>query len=166
MPRLTNHLIYIPKLGHSTKSHLIRGKGAGKLLLDGGKHSYGSVVPAPRVGTSQNPSLPLLLSLQIEGATRGTAHFGGCAARESASPCCMCIYFPPARSSPLRAGRSHHRHRQHRMLRWLVGGPCPGCRMRWSGGQTACYARERRLSCLRFGCCSLRAAHYYPKQLL
>ena len=34
MPRLTNHLVYVPKLGHSTRSHLIRGKGAGKLLLD------------------------------------------------------------------------------------------------------------------------------------
>ena len=46
MPRLTNHLVYVPKLGHSTRSHLIRGKGAGKLLLDGGRgggHSYDSV---------------------------------------------------------------------------------------------------------------------------
>ena len=46
MPHLKNHLVYVPKLGHSSRSHLIRGKGAGKLLLDGGRgkgHSYESV---------------------------------------------------------------------------------------------------------------------------
>ena len=43
---MTNHLVYVPKTRLSTRSHLIRGSGVGKLLLNSGRkvpHSYDSV---------------------------------------------------------------------------------------------------------------------------
>ncbi len=52
MPHTKNHLVYVPKIGHSSKSRLTRGKGVSSLLLDGGRgtaHSYDSVAEYQKI---------------------------------------------------------------------------------------------------------------------